>query len=69
MYGTNTSGETRTDVITAVRGEQINLGVNLFTPSGVVTSYVWDPAAERRTREPSIRLPVLTPLLVRIHLS
>ena len=46
MYGTNTSGETRTDVITAVRGEQINLGVNLFTPSGVVTSYVWDPAGE-----------------------
>ena len=46
MYGTNTSGETRTDVITAVRGEQINLGVNLFTPSGVVTSYVWEPAGE-----------------------
>ena len=46
MYGTNTSGETRTDVITAVRGEQIDLGVNLFTPSGTVTSYAWDPAGE-----------------------
>ena len=67
MYGTNTSGETRTDVITAVRGEQIDLGVNLFTPSGTVTSML-GIQQEKVKREPLIRLLVLMPLLARIRL-